>query len=232
MNTKELYNQRERHINQLQQLEGRIRSIDGVMRGIAIAIRKELKKIDGTAVLDAKLINKGAVTRSRKEVAQKKEDELFLAFFETKLIRTQMKNEGLSTKEIASYYSNITGYVIPNKVVINCLRRIGLEAEPINTYGVKNDDQYRTTYRGYKGLAPRDYKALTTALKEWETKKATAPKYSVRVTILSGMALKEQQENPYHEGVEEALNAEGDERIDQVAELVGISYGSLEDIQL
>lgn len=220
--------QRELLIGQLQQLEVRVRSLDGVLRGIAIAIKKAIAKLDPFEAIEPNV--KGPMTTTMRAVVQQKEDEEFSTFVAARLVFSKDKTVGLSCREVATYYSGLIGYNVPVRLVAAMMRRFDYVLETINTYGVKGDEQYRTTYKGYKGLCPLNHKHFMTTQREWLEKSKTAPGYNMRTAYLAALALKEQALNPYHTAVEEALNPDNDPNIEQVAELMDISYN--EDIQL
>lgn len=215
-------------IGQLQQLEARVRSIDGVMRGVAIAIKKTIASLDPFEAIDHS--PKGPVTSTVKSLVQQKEDEEFTNFLSERLIFTDKKGVGMSCREVAAYYSGLVGYIIPVRLVAAMMRRFGYKLDTINTYGVKGDEEYRTTYKGYRGLCPINHKHFITTQREWLAKAHLGPAYNIRSSYLAALILKEQALNPYHTAVEEAMNPDNDPNINAVAELMDISY--TEDIQL
>lgn len=221
----------ERLILQLSQLENRMRAMDRVLRGIALSCKRTIEEISIGAALSNRAKNAVVMTSVKRAIVKEREQEAFENFFKQRLVITKEKTIGLSTKEVREYYSAMMDCDIPAKVILACMRRMGYNTGPINTYGVTaNEEQYRTTYRGFKGLAPRDSKHMVETVRGWSEKKATAPGYNMREAEFVNLELAERALDKYHYPVEEVLNPDNDPDIEEAAELMDISY--TEDIQL
>lgn len=231
LSTKEDKAREERLILQLSQLEGRMRAMDRILRGIALSCKRTIEEISIGAALSNRAKNAVVMTSVKKAIVKEREQEAFENFFKTRLVITNEKTIGLSTKEVRDYYSAMMDCDIPSKVVLACMRRMGHNTGPINTYGVKdNDDQYRTTYRGFKALAPRDSKHMAEVVRGWEERKPMAPGYNMREAEFVNLELAARALDKYHHAVEEVLNPDNDPDIEEAAELMDISY--TDDIQL